>query len=283
MFRVAVGQMCATGDVAANLAAAGRLAKRAAEAGATLLSLPECFDYVAADAAASVRKASSVPGPVFDGFAALAREHGLFLALGGFHERLEAPGMVANTHALVDPQGRLIATYRKAHLFDVDTADGAFHESSFTAAGAELVAVDVPGGVRVGLTTCYDLRFPAMFAALRAAGSNLLLVPSAFMVSTGRAHWETLLRARAIETQCYVAAAAQCGKHEAHASRVSYGHSLIIDPWGEVVARLGGEEKEGLAVADLDLELVDSVRRRMPVLQHARHDLYASQVHVAKG
>lgn len=221
----------------------------------------------------------------------MAKEFQIWISYGGFHERPaedEADGggvmdgRICNAHLLVAPDGEVVANYHKAHLFDVDTADGVFHESSFTRPGTEQVMVSNTPAGNIGLTTCYDLRFPHTYANLRAAGATVLLVPSAFMPSTGAAHWETLLRARAIETQCYVAAAAQYGQH--NPKRGSYGHSIIVDPWGEVVAALGGDG-EGIAVAEIDPARLAAVRAKMPVLDHAKAQeaLYTAAVNVVDG
>lgn len=206
-------------------------------------------------------------------YRALAEEFKIWISYGGFHERPKvgspaaAAGRIFNSHLLVAPDGSVVANYHKTHLFDVDTADGVFKESSFTAPGdQQIVVAGTPVG-NIGLTTCYDLRFPHIYSNLRAAGATVILVPSAFMPSTGTAHWHCLLRARAIETQCYVAAAAQYGQH--NPKRRSYGHSIIVDPWGEIVAQLDGDG-EGLAIAEVDPEKLASVRSKMPVLDHAR-------------
>ena len=180
---------------------------------------------------------------------------------------------ISNTHVIVDSNGEISAVYRKTHLFDADIADGAYRESDNTRPGQTgAVVLPLPQfNQSLGLTTCYDVRFPGLYGALRTAGATIHLVPSAFMPSTGAAHWETLLRARAIETQCFVVAAAQVGQHTA--SRGSYGHSLIVGPWGNVLARLDGE-KPGLAYADLDFAEIERVRQKMPVEAHARPELY---------
>jgi predicted amidohydrolase len=200
----------------------------------------------------------------------LTAQHNVWLSLGGFHQRApdektDPDQRIRNTHCIVNAHGELVATYDKVHLFDVDY-DGGFKESNSTRPGDSLLLVrDTPVGT-IGVTTCYDLRFPEVYTALRDAGAQVLLIPSAFMPTTGAAHWEVLLRARAIETQCYVAAAAQCGAH--NDKRSSYGHSLLVDPFGAVLCDLGGEDQACVGVCEVDLGLVESVREKMPVMQH---------------
>jgi predicted amidohydrolase len=191
----------------------------------------------------------------------------MWLSLGGFQEQGPDAEHLHNTHVILDAHGDVQAAYRKAHLFDVDVPGGpVLMESRFTAPGGEVVACDSPAG-RLGLSTCYDLRFPALYQRLAfELGAQVLLVPSAFTVATGRAHWEVLLRARAIETQCWVVAAAQAGRHSE--ARQSYGHALVVDPWGEVVGRLEDPQATGVALARIDLGALREVRRRMPVAAH---------------
>lgn len=270
MPRIAVGQMTSTGDAEANFEICQSLVRRAADAGASLLSLPECFAFLGERDGDVLAFMEPLEGSWVHRYRQLARTHGLWLSLGGFPERDRDGGRAYNTHLLIDDEGTLRSTYRKLHLFDVDLPDGsALHESRGTRAGAELCVTPSPLGV-LGLTICYDLRFAELFVALRRAGAELLLVPAAFTAQTGQAHWEVLLRARAIETQCYVAAAAQAGRHNAR--RESHGHAMIVDPWGAVVARV--TEGTGVAVADIDLALVAKIRERMPVMSHRRTDVY---------
>ncbi|KAL8159813.1 hypothetical protein V2J09_001350 [Rumex salicifolius] len=195
---------------------------------------------------------------------AQCRESSIWLSFGGFQEKGSDDSHLCNTHVIVDDNGNIRSKYRKIHLFDVDVPGGmVYKESSFTEAGKDIVAMDSPFG-RLGLTVCYDLRFPEIYQNLRfQQEAQVLLVPSAFTKITGQAHWEILLRARAIETQCYVIAAAQAGKH--NEKRESYGDSLIIDPWGKIVARLPDLISTGIAIADIDFSLIDSVRTKMPI------------------
>uniref|UniRef100_A0A671EXL6 Deaminated glutathione amidase n=1 Tax=Rhinolophus ferrumequinum TaxID=59479 RepID=A0A671EXL6_RHIFE len=204
------------------------------------------------------------------------RECGLWLSLGGFHERgqdWEQTQKIYNCHVLLDSEGSVVATYRKTHLCDVEIpGQGPMHESSSTMPGPSLKSpVSTPAG-KIGLAICYDMRFPELSLALAQAGAEILTYPSAFGSVTGPAHWEVLLRARAIEAQCYVVAAAQCGRH--HEKRASYGHSMVVDPWGTVVARCS--EGPGLCLARIDLRYLRELRQHLPVFQHRRPDLYGS-------
>ncbi|KAG0353155.1 Nitrilase [Gamsiella multidivaricata] len=181
-------------------------------------------------------------------------------------------GRLYNTHVLISDQGSIVESYHKIHLFDVDIAHGPrLMESKNTVAGNKLVRpVRTPVG-KVGLGICYDLRFPELALALRRQGAEILTYPSAFTIKTGEAHWEVLLRSRAIETQSYVVAAAQVGQHSE--KRFSYGHAMIVDPWGQVVAECDGEE-EGIAVAPVDLSMLERIRTEMPVMNHRRYDIF---------
>ncbi|XP_051133162.1 deaminated glutathione amidase, chloroplastic/cytosolic [Andrographis paniculata] len=267
--RIAAAQMTSVNDLSANFATCSRLVKEAAAAGAKLLCFPENFSYFGAKTGDSLSIAEPLNGPTMQRYCAIARESSMWLSLGGFQERGSDDSHLRNTHVLVDDAGNIVTTYRKMHLFDVDVPGGAvYKESSFTEGGNEIVAVDTPFG-RLGLTVCYDLRFPELYQQLRFhRGAQVLLVPSAFTKVTGEAHWEILLRARAIETQCYVIAASQAGKHSEN--RESYGETLIIDPWGKVIGRLPDRLSTGIAVADIDFALIDSVRSKMPIDQHRK-------------
>ncbi|KAK1422504.1 hypothetical protein QVD17_25672 [Tagetes erecta] len=267
--RVAAAQMTSINDLATNYATCARLIKEAASAGAKLLCLPENFSFVGAKQGESLQIAQSLDGPIIKGYCDLARDAKMWLSLGGFQEKGSDDAHLCNTHVLIDDAGNIRSTYKKMHLFDVDVPGGAvYKESSFTEPGKEIVAVDSPFG-RLGLTVCYDLRFPELYQQLRFKhGAQVLLVPSAFTKVTGEAHWEVLLRARAIETQCYVIAAAQGGKHSE--KRESFGDTLIIDPWGTVIGRLPDRVSTGIVVADIDFSLIESVRTKMPISQHRK-------------
>ncbi|XP_020085651.1 nitrilase-like protein 2 [Ananas comosus] len=269
---VGVVQMTSTNDLHANYATCARLVKEAAAAGVKLLCFPENFSFVGAMSGESLKIAEHLDGPIMRRYCALARESNIWLSLGGFQEKGPDDSHVCNTHVLVDDSGKIRNAYRKIHLFDVDVPGNmVYKESSYTQAGDAIVAADSPVG-RLGLTVCYDLRFPELYQLLRFQHqAQVLLVPSAFTTVTGEAHWEILLCARAIETQCYVVAAAQAGKH--NEKRETYGDSLIIDPWGTIVARLPDRLSTGFAVADIDLSKIDAVRTRMPISMHRRFDI----------
>lgn len=267
--RIAIAQMTSINSKAENLAVCARLCAEAQAGGAAMLFLPECFAFMGASADESAKNAESLSGPLMTSYRALAHKHRLWLSLGGFHEKCpRADGRIFNTHVIASASGEMVALYRKIHLFDVAIPNGPnLRESALTERGGELVScAEAPCGP-IGLATCYDMRFPAMFSRLREAGAEVLALPSAFTVPTGLAHWEALLRARAIETQCYVVAAAQVGQH--NAKRASYGHALVVDPWGKIVVDMGGAAGEPrVAICDIDRELVRDVRTRMPVWAH---------------
>ncbi|KAJ9175602.1 hypothetical protein P3X46_014143 [Hevea brasiliensis] len=267
--RVAAAQMTSINDLAANFATCSRLTKEAAAAGAKLLCLPESFSFIGAKDGDSVKVAEPLDGPIMQQYCSLARESGIWLSLGGFQERGCDDAHLRNTHVIIDDSGNIRDIYRKIFLFDVDVPGGrVYKESSFTEAGKDIVAVDSPAG-RLGLSVCYDLRFPELYQQLRfQKEAQILLVPAAFTKITGQAHWEILLRARAIETQCYVIAAAQAGKH--NDKRESHGEALIIDPWGAVVGRLPDRLSTGITVADIDFALIDSVRAKIPIAQQRK-------------
>lgn len=271
MTRLAVAQLTSTTSQPANLSAVRELAALAAASDATMLALPECFDYIGAKGT-SLRIAEPLSGPRLATYRALAAETGIWLSLGGFHELGPDAHRVYNTHVVLDASGAIRAAYRKIHLFDACLPTAPMRESDSTAPGDELVVVHGTPVGDVGVSTCYDVRFPGMYAALRAKGAEVILVPAAFHPVTGAAHWHTLVRARAIETQCYVAAAAQVGTHDC--GRVSYGHALAVGPWGEVLNDAGPREAPKIYTMDVDLARLKDVRARMPVVEHARPDIY---------
>jgi deaminated glutathione amidase len=277
MPRLGVAQMCAGEDKDLNFSTVSRLVAEAVRQHVDLLSLPECFAFIGARPGAARDVAEPLDGPLMARYRRLARENKLWLSLGGFHESRGDDRRTSNTHVIIDDGGEVRAVYRKTHLFDVDLADGKFFESEFTLAGNELVVCkNTPIG-SIGMSICYDLRFPEVYSALRHAGATVILVPSAFMPGTGLAHWEVLLRARAIETQSYVAAAAQCGSHSSY--RSSYGHALVVDPWGTVVGD-AGPSAECVVTVEMDKDLIDGTRSRMPVVSHRRPALYRGAVRV---
>jgi len=259
--RFAVVQLNTRDDKEANVTTALALAGRAAEAGADLVALPESVPwYGGLERAACF--AEPIPGPTVEGFAAIARQHRIHLLLGSLHERVAGRERPFNTSVLLDPAGGVAATYRKIHLFD---APGLELESAHVSAGSETVVARTEVG-RLGLSVCYDLRFPELYRVLSDQGAEVLLVPSAFTLQTGRDHWETLLRARAIENLAYVVAPNQWGPHPP--DKRSYGHSMIVDPWGTLLCRV--PDGEGFACAEVDLQRVARARGRLQVLRHRR-------------
>ena len=261
----AVVQMTSTTDVERNLSAAEALVARAAERGARLVALPENFAFLRSEGQA-VPEPQALDGPWVGRMAALAARLGITLLAGTVPEAVPGDARVRNTSVLIGPDGRTIAAYRKIHLFDIDLP-GMEHlkESRSVAPGDEIVVADTPAG-RLGLSVCYDVRFPELYRELARRGARVLCVPAAFTERTGRAHWEVLLRARAIENLAYVLAPAQVGHHGG--GRASHGHALIVDPWGAVVAQV--PDGEGVALAELDFERQDRLRRELPALAHAR-------------
>jgi predicted amidohydrolase len=265
--RVALVQMTSIDDVGANLAAASALVEQAAERGAVFVALPENFAFLRREGA-PIACAQGLDGEIVGRLRSLARRLGVRILGGSFPEAVPGDTRVHNTSVLVSPQGEIEAVYRKIHLFDVDLAasgGGVYRESAAVAPGAEVVVARTPDAV-IGLSVCYDLRFPELYRALAARGAQLLTVPSAFTRETGKDHWEVLLRARAIENQAFVLAPAQCGRHSE--TRASHGRSLIVDPWGLVLAQAG--DRPGVVIADCDLAELARIRASLPALTHRR-------------
>ncbi len=286
--RAAVVQMTSTADVERNLASAESLVRRAASLGARFVSLPENFAFLRSEGEPIVEP-QALDGPWVRRFSGVARETGITLLLGSLPEKIKGgladaehppaqrasegftperakDSRVHNTSVLIGPDGATIAVYRKIHLFDIDLP-GMEHlkESRAVRPGEKAVVAETPFG-RVGLTICYDVRFPELYRALARAGARILAVPSAFTERTGKDHWEILLRARAVENLAYVVAAAQVGQHGR--GRASHGHAMIVDPWGAVVAQV--PDGEGAALAELDFARQDRLRRELPALDHTR-------------
>lgn len=268
--RVALIQMNSRDDPEANFQEATRLIEAAAAGGADLAALPELFTYLG-PASEHPRVAEPVPGPTTERLSGLAARHRMCILGGSILERVPGESRLFNTSTLFDRAGNLLARYRKLHLFDVDLPGHApYRETATMAAGAEVVTADTEFG-RVGLSICYDLRFPELYRALASRGAEVVFVPAAFTLHTGKDHWEVLLRARAIENQAFVVAPAQVGAHPP--GRECYGNSLVADPWGTVVAR--APNRVGVTLAALDLAYLKQVRRELPALAHRRRDLTA--------
>ena len=267
MYLAAVVQLNSTSDVARNWETARELISRAAGSGARFVATPENTNYLGPHEE-KVRLAEPLGGPTCRRFSELAEALGIHLLLGSFNERGDDPAKCHNTSVLFGPDGSRIATYRKIHLFDVRVSpEVSFTESATVAAGSEVVTADTELG-RLGMTICYDLRFGELFRALVERGAELVSVPSAFTLTTGKDHWEPLMRARAIESQCWVFSPAQHGRHDDSGLRESYGHSMIVDPWGHVVAR--ASDGPGIALAEIDLRAVREARRKIPLSDHRR-------------
>lgn len=263
--RVAVAQLCSAPSVSENLVVCERLVEEARGRGAQWVAFPENAPFLGRERD-KLSIAEGLDGPVVSAFCEMARVNGVAILLGSTAEPGPDPGHVYNTSVLIDHRGSVVSVYRKIHLFDVELPGGqVLLESEAVTPGSEVVVASLLG-LEVGLTVCYDLRFPELYRSLRVSGAQVLCMPAAFTERTGRDHWEVLLRARAIENQCYVVAPGQWGEH--FKGRSSYGRSMIIDPWGTVVAQV--PDGVGVAVADVEPGVVEEIRRRMPCLSHAR-------------
>ena len=267
--RVAAVQLNATADQAANLAVADRLTRAAAADGARLIVLPE--KWTAMGAEQDLRAAAEpLEGDAVAWARALARELGVDLVMGSFLELLVGQQKLANTSVHVDPQGELRAVYRKVHMFDVEVGGRSYRESELEQPGEEIVLSQTADGVPLGLSICYDLRFPELYRILAVRGAQVIAVPAAFTLATTRDHWETLVRARAIENQAFVIAANQVGSHPA--GQHSGGRSMIVDPWGVVLAQ--APDSECHIVAELDLNRQREIRTSLPSLANRRPGAY---------
>jgi deaminated glutathione amidase len=278
--RVAAVQLCCGSDVSLNLRTCSDWVQRAAKEGAGLVVLPENFAYLGPERSKLewVEDRGDLQAPIQGALAEMARSNGVYVVGGGMPQRSDDPARPHNAAVLFSPAGELIASYKKIHLFDIDLADGtAFTESSNTKPGDEPVVAVVGGRaggrdgaesdeLTLGMSICYDIRFPELYRRLADLGADVALAPAAFTAKTGRAHWHVLLRARAIESQMYVVAAAQWGKHPA--GRESYGHSLIIDPWGTILAE--AEDGVGVITAEVSRQHLLDIRRQLPALLHRR-------------
>lgn len=267
--KVAAVQLNSTADPAANMARADRLTRAAAADGAKLIVLPE--KWTAMGSEQDLRDgAETLDGAAIGWARAIARELGVDLVAGSILERVAGQSKLANTSVHVDPQGELVAAYRKIHMFDVEVGGRTYRESALEEPGEEIVLSHTADGVELGLSICYDLRFPELYRILAVRGARILALPAAFTLATTRDHWETLVRARAIENQAFVIAANQVGEHPA--SQHSGGRSMIVDPWGVVLAQ--APDSESCIVAELDLERQLAIRARLPSLANRRPEAY---------
>ncbi|XP_072391759.1 nitrilase and fragile histidine triad fusion protein NitFhit [Diabrotica undecimpunctata] len=276
--KVAVCQFTACNDKSKNLVTVKRLIDEAVTKNAKVIFLPEACDFIAHNKDESRNLAESLDGELVDEYKKIANKNKIWLSIGGFHEKINNNTMY-NTHILIDDTGNILSLYRKTHLFDVSIPEKniLLQESDYCTAGSAIIPpVETPAGL-IALSICYDLRFPEISTLQTKFGANILTYPSAFTATTGPAHWEILLRARAVENQCYVIAAAQYGQH--NSKRTSYGHSMIVDPWGVVVAECpkyneNNPTNESIAVAEVNTEYVKKIRQEMPVQKHRRTDIY---------
>ena len=262
--RIAALQMVSGPRVAENLVVAGALVEDAVAQGAQLVVLPEYFPIIGAADADRVRAREAFGhGPIQAWLAETAQRHGIWLFAGSIPLAASAPDKMRNSSLVYNPAGECVERYDKVHLFGFRKGDESYDEASFIEAGDQLVAVDTPFG-RIALSICYDLRFPELYRALSPV--DLILVPAAFTETTGRAHWEILLRARAIENQCYLLAVGQGGTHEN--GRMTHGNSMIIDPWGDILDRKA--KGPGVVIADLDHQRIAEIRESLPALAHRK-------------
>ncbi len=267
--KVALIQMNSGADKAANLAAAqGLIEKAVREEKPDWICLPEVFDFMGGSRAQKIAAAEELPGgPAWNMLRDMAKTHGVFIHGGSILEAIPGQERLGNTTIAFNRAGEEIARYRKIHMFDITAPDGQqYNESATMKPGDSIVTYDCEG-LTIGCSICYDLRFPDLFQALAARGVDMIALPAAFTLQTGKDHWEVLLRARAIETQTYVCAAGQTGMHmQASEQRATYGHSMAIDPWGHVIAR--ASDGAGYVTARIDPLLIEKVRTMIPVAQH---------------
>lgn len=269
--RIGLIQMNSRSDKAQNLAVAERLIAEAAAQGAEVIALPEYVNFLGPRELHEAN-AEPIPGPTTERFATAAQRYGIYLLGGSILERSDIPGKYFNTSVLFAPTGEILATYRKIHLFDVDlTGNVTSNESATILPGDRIVTAEIAGHT-VGLTICYDLRFPELYRLLALAGAELVFVPAAFTLYTGKDHWHVLLRARAIENQYYVAAPAQIGPHDP--GQQCYGHALVADPWGTVIAE--AVNRVGVVVTTIDFAYLREVRAQLPSLANRRPEVYGS-------
>jgi predicted amidohydrolase len=264
-YLVGAVQMTSTGDRARNMATALRLVNEAASLGAKLVGLPENFAFMGREEE-RIATAEAIDGPTITALQEVARARRVFVLAGSIAEKVEQPGKTANTSVLIAEDGAVVAAYRKIHLFDVNIPDGARYAESETVVPGDRAIVAPTALGRIGLTVCYDLRFPELYRQLATLGAELLTIPAAFTLYTGKDHWEVLVRARAIENLSYVLAPAQVGKHSQN--RLTFGNAMVVDPWGTVLARCA--DGEGVCVAPFRRDRLEAVRREIPALKHRR-------------
>jgi predicted amidohydrolase len=267
-YKVAVVQLDSQNDKTANLERISGLVDEAAKEGAALVSLPEVMNFIG-EMVRDEDRPEPIPGRSTEMLMQKARERGIWIHSGSFAEVAPGEKRFFNTSVVIDDKGNIVAKYRKIHTFDVTLPDGTVcDESARVSPGREIVTVETPLG-RLGLSICYDIRFPELFRLMALEGAQVLFTPANFTLPTGKDHWEAILRARAIENGCYVVAAAQIGKKPRF---TAYGGSMVVDPWGTVLTR--AREEEGFALAEIDLDYLDKIRAQLPSLKNRRSDVY---------
>jgi predicted amidohydrolase len=270
--RIAAIQMCSNQDRNRNLESALDLMRQAVSDGAQLIALPENFSFIGSESDKIKMGEDYNYGPSVNFLKKFAIEHGVALIGGSIPLKTSSKSKVTNTCIVFDTKGHAIGRYDKLHLFDVSlNGENTFRESQYIRPGNSAVTVQLFGHI-MGLSICYDLRFPELYRALVLRGAEILFVPSAFTLYTGKDHWESLLRARAIENQSYVVAPAQYGKHSSH--RISYGRTMIIDPWGQTLSQC--QDKEDFITCEIDFDFLDDIRKRLPCLEHIRREMFIS-------
>lgn len=267
--RIAACQLSTKANIDENIKQTLAILDRAAASGADVAVLPEYFDYMGDDEGARA-SAQPVPGPLTDLISAKAREKNMWILAGSMRKKFPGENRCGNTSLLFNRQGEITATYQKLHLYDVDLPGRAVYKESDTVIPGDRITTTEIEGIKCGMSICYDLRFPELFRLQTLGGARILFIPAAFILYTGRDHWEVLLRARAIENQCYVVAAGQVGTYMP--GKACNGRSMIIDPWGTVLAC--AQDTVGLAIADLDFDYQTKIREEMPALLNRRKDIY---------
>lgn len=267
---IAVAQLTCTHDKEENLTKCRDMISKAKATGCKMIFFPECTDYVGRDRKEAVNIAEDVNGKTIKTFMELAKQHDMWISIGGFHNRRDKSIPPYNTHLIINSEGTIAHSYDKLHQFNLDIPGTRLLEREFSTEGKETISpVETPVG-NIGLGICYDVRFPELSTYYRQRGAHILTFPAAFTVPTGSLHWEALMRARAIETQCYVVSAAQFGVH--NPNRSSYGHAIVIDPNGAVIAQCS--DKEDIIVATIDHDFLEKIRSRLNMITDRRHDLY---------
>lgn len=268
-FIAAAIQMDSKDNKEENLSKVERFIDEAVDRGAKLVGMPEMVNYIGTEEG-EFKNSESIPGPTIQRLMKKAQQHKIWLHCGSIFETIPGEKRLYNTSVLLNPQGEIAGKYRKIHLYDVEVVNGpSFKESNTKKPGTEMVLVDTDLG-KIAMTICYDLRFPELYRILTLRGARILFVPAQFMLMTGKDHWEPLLRARAIENQCYVIAPGQMGVKSPTVH--TYGKSLMVDPWGNVIAKCS--DKEGVITAEIDLEYLDKVRAQVPCLLNRKPELY---------